>query len=274
MFPARTIIITAFALAAGLAPAGAQAKTGTRPRPESARPGMVIVPAGTYLPLYGRTDRRVQVGTFALDVEPVTRADYLEFVRANPQWRRGAVKPVWSEKEYLASWPGALDAGEGAELLRPVTEVSWFAAKAYCQAQGKRLPTVSEWEYAAAASETHRDGSGDRAFRQKLTGLYAAREAGLPDPLVTERANAFGVRHLHGNQWEWIADFNSVLISSDSRKVGQGGKEGDVNAFCAKAAVGALDPTNFPAFMRFAFRAGLTGRTVTQGLGFRCASNV
>ena len=43
----------------------------------------------------------------------------------------------------------------------PSTQVSWFAARAYCASLGKRLPTVDEWEYAAAASERRTDATDD-----------------------------------------------------------------------------------------------------------------
>ena len=75
------------------------------------------------------------------------------------------------------------------------------------------------------------------------------------------------MRGLHDLAWEWVEDFNSVLVSDDSR--GVGGRDHDL--FCASAAIGATDPNNFPAFLRYAVRAGATGRSSLQSLGFRCA---
>ena len=49
------------------------------------------IPAGRYAPLYVNGRATVEVEAFALDRRPVTRADYLAFVRDNPRWRRGAV---------------------------------------------------------------------------------------------------------------------------------------------------------------------------------------
>ena len=243
---------------------------------------MARIPAGSYLPLYGRrNDPRVRVAAFALDREPVTRGDFLAFVRANPSWRRGAVRPVFAERGYLASWRGDLDpstgsaqvAGNAGDLRRPVTEISWYAAKAYCAAQGKRLPTTDEWEYAAAASETHADAAREPGFVRRLLALYAGRASGGVLPAVgTGFRNVYGVRDLHGLAWEWTLDFNGVLVSDDSREAGSGVGERDHTLFCASAAIGATDPTNYPGFMRYAFRAGLTGRSTIRTLGFRCAS--
>ena len=229
---------------------------------------MVAIPAGAYRPLYGpATGRPIRVDAFRLDRDAVTRGEFLAFVRANPEWRRSAVRPLYADRVgYLADWAGDVDAGAAPDLRRPVTGVSWFTARAYCAWRGARLPTVAEWEYAAAASETRRDAARDVNFVQRLVSLYAARVRPLP-PVDSGAVNAYGVRGLHGLAWEWVADFNSVLVSDDSR--GVGGRDHDM--FCASAAIGALDPANYPAFLRYAMRAGLTGRTTLESLGFRCA---
>ena len=273
------LLVAATALDARAAvPGGARAAAGrgrgaeAPRRPATARArrtsAMVVLPAGTHRPLYGRAgDAPERIASFRLDRDPVTRGDFLAFVRADARWRRDAVKPVFAARgSYLAGWRGDLDAGDAADLLRPVTGVSWFAAKAYCAAQGKRLPTVAEWEYAAAASESVRDAARDPRFVQRLVSLYASRPRPLP-AVGGGPANAYGVRGLHDLAWEWVADFNSVLVSDDSR--GVGGRDHDL--FCASAAIGALDPSNYPAFLRYAMRAGLTGRTSLETLGFRCA---
>ena len=276
----RALLRTAVA-AALLAP-GAVASAATAGaergavRPPRARSAMVAIPAGAFRPLYGQpSDPPTRVAAFLLDRDPVTRGDFLAFVRSEPRWRRSAVRPLFADRGYLGDWRGDLDpstgsgqaAGDAADRRRPVTGVSWFAARAYCAAQGKRLPTVAEWEYAAAASATRRDAARDGAFVQHLVSLYSSRPRPLPQ-VDGAAANAYGVRGLHGLAWEWVADFNSVLVSDDSR--GVGGR--DHALFCASAAIGASDPSNYPAFLRYALRAGLTGRTTTATLGFRCAA--
>lgn len=227
----------------------------------------IPVPAGSYQPLYGRPgDAPVHVAAFRIDRDAVTTGDFLAFVRSNPQWRRSAVKPVFADrKSYLASWTGDLDAGS-TSLRAPVTGVSWFAARAYCAARGQRLPTVAEWEYVAAASATARDAARNPEFIASRLDLYttrAARRGVLP-----HEVNRYGVRGLHDGPWEWVEDFNSVLVSDDSRGTGARSHE----LYCASAAIGATDPGNFPAFLRYAVRAGATPRTSLDNLGFRCAA--
>ena len=96
----------------------------------------------------------VDVRRFQLDREPVTNAEFLAFVRKHSEWQRDRAPRLLVDSQYLSHWQGPIDLGAGARPLQPVTHVSWFAAKAYCDAQGARLPTWYEWELAAAASET------------------------------------------------------------------------------------------------------------------------
>lgn len=253
----RTLLslATALALLAPAAPAAAQ--------------DMARVAGGRYLPLYDRGEGAVRVARFRIDRTPVTRGDFLAFVRDNPEWRRGAVKPVFADARYLADWPAALDAGQGDDLRRPVVNVSWFAARAYCAARGQRLPTVDEWEYVAAASATAADATRDPAHAQTVLAL-TTRARPQPLPAVGNTpANVHGVRDLHGLVWEWTRDFNSVLVADDSRATAAR----DLKMNCASGAVGATNTRDYAAFLRYAFRAGLEARATQSTLGFRCASS-
>ena len=237
--------------------------------------GMVRLPAGVSPLLYEGDGERV--GAFRLDRDPVTRGEYLEFVRRHPAWRRGAVEPLLAARAtYLADWRGAQDAGRADALNRPVTGVSWHAARAYCEAQGKRLPTVAEWEYAAAASATERDATRDPRFVQRLVSVYASRRRALPDVRAGE-VNAYGVRGMHDLVWEWTEDFDGGHLSHVARGVhgehaGHGAGVAKHDMSCAGAAIGAADPSNYPGFLRQAVRAGLTGASGMETLGFRCAA--
>lgn len=226
---------------------------------------MARVPGGTFVPQFVNGTARVRVAPFAIDRFPVTRADYLAFVQANPSWRRDRVRPVYAGPAYLADWPGALAPGAARDLRRPATQVSWFAARAYCAWRGKRLPTTDEWELVARASETARDATGDRAFLARLLEMTTRRRPAAP--VGSTFRNAYGVWDMHGLVWEWTSDFNSLMISDDSRATG--GR--DHPLFCAAGVIGATDPNDYPAYLRYGFRATLEGRTTEAGLGFRCA---
>jgi formylglycine-generating enzyme required for sulfatase activity len=225
--------------------------------------GMSVIPHGTFSPLYAtKGAERMPVVSFALDREPVTRGEFLEFVRKNPSWRRTAVTLAAADRGYLADWVADLNQGSSSDLRRPVTSVSRNAALAYCSAKGKRLPTSAEWEYAAAASNTKRDASRDHGFVARLVGFYTRRSARAP-VIGHGAVNIYGVKDLHELVWEITSDPNDHIHSSHAHHM-----------FCASSAIGASDPSNYPAFMRYAVRSGITDRTTLKTLGFRCAGDL
>ena len=72
-------------------------------RPVQPPAGMVAIPAGAYVPLL-RTAKdapQVAVAAFLLDERPVTNAEFLAFVTANPRWRRSQVSGLFADSSYL-----------------------------------------------------------------------------------------------------------------------------------------------------------------------------
>jgi sulfatase modifying factor 1 len=231
--------------------------------------GMARVGPGDLHPLYTATAAAttVKVVAFALDRVPVTNAEFLAFVREHARWRRDRVARVLADDGYLAHWAGPEELGPDARPDQPVTRVSWFAARAYCSAQGKRLPTEAEWELAATAGEKSADATAEPGFRQRILAWYA-QPAATDLPAVGQRPpNFWGIHDLHGVVWEWVLDFNSTLVSSDSRT----GKSADRLQFCGAGAFVAGDKQDYASFMRLAFRSSLEARYTARTLGFRCA---
>jgi formylglycine-generating enzyme required for sulfatase activity len=238
----------------------------------SVPPGMARIPAGVYRPLF-RSDseaKEVRVKTFALDVYPVTNAEFLAFVQANPRWRRSQVKRLFADENYLKHWAGDLELGAAATTNAAVTWVSWFAAKAFAAWAGKRLPTTAEWEHVAAASPLRPDGENDAEFKKQLAVWHASPAPARLPPVGTGRANFFGVHDLHGLIWEWVADFNTAMVTGDAR--GDSGLERQL--FCGSGAQGAKDVTDYAAFMRFGFRSSLKADYTVHNLGFRCGKDL
>ena len=237
---------------------------------------MAAIPAGRYLPLYATGKSGTQVAAFRIDAMPVTRAEFLAFVSEHAQWRRSGVDTARAQRgSYLRSWVGDLDAGNSNDMLRPVTDVSWYAANAYCRAVGKRLPSLAEWEYVAAASATQRDASADPRQVQQQLAMYTTRPA-IPLPLTGAARNVYGVSGLHDRVWEWVSDANSAIASANhAEHLKQGahatGTASEHDMSCAGSALGAADPRNYPAFLRYALRSTLTPTSAMQSLGFRCA---
>ena len=231
--------------------------------------GMMPIPAGIYRPLFrGREDvKELAVRAFFLDALPVTNGDFLEFVRAEPRWRRSQIKRLFADTNYLSHWAGDLELGNGCKAGQPVTLVSWFSAKAFAAWKGRRLPTTAEWELAAGAGFTSTIGATEPEFLRAIARWYGTPTPATLPSAGTTRANLHGVHDLHGLVWEWTSDFNSAIVSGDAR--GDTGLEREL--FCGAGSVGASDPANFPAFMRFGFRSSLKAAYTVHNLGFRCA---
>lgn len=224
----------------------------------------VRVGPGAYRPFFPASpaEREIAVPAFRLDVEPVTNAQYLAFVRARPEWRRDRAKALFVDDGYLAAWASS-DAFGTAGANAPVVRVSWFAARAYCAWRGGRLPREAEWELAAAADAHQLDATGDPAFQAVILAWYA-KPTPPAIPPIGGRANRWGVRDLHGLVWEWIDDFTAALVTSDSRDPTR-------VQVCGAEAASAKDPRAYAAFIRFAFRSSLQARDTVASLGFRCA---
>ena len=229
--------------------------------------GMAVIPAGTYVPLYTTDKTPRPVASFRLDKLPVSKRQFLEFVRKNAQWQRSRVAKIFADKAYLSDWVGDLE--PDGDLDAPVTHVSWFAARAYAKHHGKRLPTVDEWEYVARADETDVDATAKTGYTAVILEWYAKRSTKALPVAETFPANVYGVRAMHGLIWEWNNDFNNAMVTGESR--GDSGIER--NLFCAGGALSATDVSNYAAFMRYAFRSSLKGNYSTSNLGFRCAAD-
>lgn len=233
---------------------------------------MAQIPAGIYRPLFrGEADPvEVSVKEFLLEKHPVTNRDFLEFVKANPRWRRSQVKRIFADASYLQHWSGDLDLGTNALASnQPVTSVSWFAAKAYAAWKGRRLPTTGEWELAASAGFTNAIGTNDVAFTRAIARWYGTPSPDVLPVVEASRASVHGVHDLHGLVWEWTSDFNSSLVTGDAR--GDTGLERQL--FCGAGSLGARERTDFPAFMRAGFRSSLKAGYTVSNLGFRCAQD-
>ena len=207
----------------------------------------VLVPAGRYEPFYKRPERRtVPVAPMCLGAAPVTNAQFLDFVRGHPQWRRSQVARVFAEETYLAHWRDDLTPPPES-LSEPVTFVSWFAADDYCTSRGARLPKVSEWERAA----------GRQAAGRTSTPFAIA----MGRPAADLESSSLQLKGI----WEWTEDFNSAVVSGRA----SGAQGNDPSLFCGDG-FRAVDASDYAAFLRYSFRSSLHADFTLKNLGFRC----
>ena len=240
----------------------------TAPMAHVADPGptpLLPVPAGDFQPLFpGRDGRKsIPVDAFLLEQHAVSTAQFLAFVAVQPQWRRSRVSPLFADAGYLAAWRDDLDPGPGTADL-PVTNVSWFAARAYARWRGRRLPTNAEWELAAAAPL-----ADDADLTRVVLDWYSKPMPPRPLPIGSGTRSATGLQDLHGLVWEWVDDFATAMNTGDAR----GATDLQRSLFCGAGAVGSARPDDYAAFMRYAMRSSLSGAHTTRNLGFRCASD-
>ena len=229
----------------------------------------VPVPAGTVASVLAvdADPGPVTVPAFSMRVLPVARGEFQRFLCEEPGWQREQVARTFADAGYLAGWPATAAAWpDDAAAAQPATQVSWFAAQAYCESEGARLPTWIEWEYVAAADRTRADARSDPASLARILGWYA-RPASTALPPVGGEANVDGVRDVHGLVWEWVDDFNALLVDADSRS----GNDPDKLKFCGAGAINLRDRQNYAVLMRLALLSSLNGADSTGSLGFRCA---
>jgi formylglycine-generating enzyme len=216
----------------------------------------------------GETDQVTHVHDFGMDRAPVTNAEFLDFALHHREWLRDRIPALYADRDYLSHWELADRLGSEAQPDQPVTRVSWFAARAYCEAKGKRLPNWSEWELVAAADEVRPDARRDAAWRERILTWYG-QPNNHPLPRVgSGPANFYGIQDLHGLVWEWVEDFNALLVSGDSRDQ----NDPDRLKFCGVGAISLADRENYAVLMRIAFLSALRAKSTARSLGFRCAT--
>lgn len=202
----------------------------------------------------------IRVNKFQLMREAVTVKQYKDFLNKNIQWQKITASSLFTDGNYLNNLEKSPDSS-------PVTNISWFSARAFCKSHGLRLPTLNEWEYVAAASENKKDANKDEKFLSRILAWYGEPQTDQIKSVGSVYKNLYGAYDMHGLVWEWIEDFNTTFVTGESREDSSFNKD----MFCGAGALASNDKENYAAFMRFAFRSSLKGKNSIWNLGFRCA---
>lgn len=174
---------------------------------------MVLIPAGEfemgnndtveYGPYGPQKDESpahtVYIDAFYIDIYEVTNADFKKFLDANPEWQKENVEFQGSEP-YLRDWEGNnYPNGKGDH---PVS-VNWYAAMAYSEWVGKRLPTEAEWEKAARGGLKNKDYPWGNFIHTTLANFEVNHSTA---PVRSYFPNKYGLYNVVGNVAEWCLD--------------------------------------------------------------------
>jgi acetoin utilization deacetylase AcuC-like enzyme/formylglycine-generating enzyme required for sulfatase activity len=236
---------------------------------------MVQIPAGTFV--MGGEDKpdeapphKVSLDAFLMDRTTVTQAQYEKLVLGNPAHFKGPDRPV-----EQVSWANAAlycNLRSKAEGLEPCYDEA--TAKCNFQANGYRLPTEAEWEYACRAGSTtpYSFGADSRLLGQYA--WYAENAAKKTQPVARKKPNAWGLFDMQGNVAQWCNDVydpryyavspatNPTGPAEGDKYVLRGGAWNSSPEACRLAARGGEDP---------GFQDACFAR---DAIGFRCVRRV
>ena len=130
----------------------------------------------------------------------------------------------WKAVMNTQPWEGMAGAKAGAD--NAVSNINWNDAAAFCKALSKktghtvRLPTEAEWEYACRAGTMTACSFGDDASKLGDYAWYHGNANGKGEryahPVGAKKPNAWGLYDMHGNVWEWCADWSGSYANANA----------------------------------------------------------
>ncbi len=237
--------------------------------PGAGAPAYVRLPGGAFISILAGPDggpTHASIAPFSMRTEPVTNAEFAAFLHSQPEWRRDRIASLLAGPRYLDRWRDAAVPGPELNPDAPVTDVSWFAARAYCASEKAELPSWLQWEYAAAADALRRDARADPARNADILAAITGASGHAPGAVGARPPNIYGVRDVNRLMWEWTDDYAALFGNADPRVAGSGA----TLALCGGSALAFYDRTQFAALMRVAALSSLKPRDSSPQVGFRC----
>ena len=216
----------------------------------------------------------VTIHSFFLDKHEVTNAQFKEFLERNPSWRHDRIPARYHNGNYIKHWSGN-DYPKG-KANHPAVNVSWYAAVAYCQWTGKRLPTEAEWEFAARGGLRAKTFPWGDEPVDKTRANYGESGFGDTTPVGSYNANGYGLFDMAGNVWEYLADEWGPYSSSAQIDPVAGGSLFPDDAFLAITSRRVIRGGSWggaPVNLRVTYRDSHPPNGARDFVGFRCAES-
>jgi len=238
---------------------------------------MVLIPGGSFIRTVSsyRNEVRteISISPFYMGIYELSQKEYEKATDSNPSRFRDPKLPVEQLSWYDAvRYCNSLSQQEGLTPAYTITgstgqNVTWNR-----QANGYRLPTEAEWEYACRAGTTTRYNTGDTITSNQANfdgrDYYSSRGEyrGKTTPVGSFEPNAWGLYDMHGNVaewcWDWYNDYPTEAQTdphgpaSGTSRIVRGGDWNDSEGEYASNRRSYANPTN-----------------TSQGIGFRLARN-
>ena len=282
--------------------------------------GMVLIPGGQFImgsddktgyPSDGEgPSRQVKLDPFFMDIHSVSNAWFGDFVKSTG-YITEAEKYGWSfvfhsfvpssSAKYVTQSPESTPwwwvvpkadwrhpEGPGSNITKrknhPVVHISWNDAVAYSNWAGKRLPTESEWEFAARGGlvqQTYPWGNDLLSDGKHLCNIWQGnfpkhntQQDGYVGsaPVASFAPNNYGLYNMVGNVWEWCSDWFSTNHPTDKiPKNPKGPTQGNNKSMRGGSY---LCHDSYCNRYRVAARTSNTPDSSTGNLGFRCVGEI
>jgi formylglycine-generating enzyme required for sulfatase activity len=217
---------------------------------------------------------QVTLDSYYIDRYEVTNDQFAEFLNEKDNkteggapWLDASDPEVRIEREG-GSWQALPKYGD-----HPVTEVTWYAAKAYCNWRGARLPTEAEWEKAARWDPKTGQVSyypwGDQPPTPSLANYLSIVGGTASVGSFPSGASPSGVEDMAGNVFEWVFDWFDPDYYAQGDMVNPQGPDDGVKKVIRGGSWG-----DYAFLLHAANRGALTPNAGFNFIGFRCAKDL